>query len=287
MCAGDGARRIVRLITGGVEENLDSVADDFRNRTFMCENHVRHAAHIFVEQRAEHFRCRGFHQRCKTGDVSEDDRDLTPVHRHAVGFAVAGEAACDLRRKIPRQRGVRALGFGLTAARLAHHLDVADGLVDGHFEIAEIDRLGQKIERAAVHRGADVAHVAIGGDDDGRFLVLGLLQFLQQRQAVHPRHVDVGDYHVDIGMVLDRLQRLDAVMGEHELHRPVANLPAEFLQHQSLEIGLIVDKEDGCGHAACSSLVSISLRSRAKSIGLVKRSIAPRSIALRRVSASP
>src|SRR6266446_1748836 len=66
------------------------------------------------------------------------------------------------------------------AARLAHHLDMTNGLVDGHFEIAEIDRLGQKIERAAVHRDADVAHVAIGGDDDGRFLVLGLLQFLQQ-----------------------------------------------------------------------------------------------------------
>jgi len=48
-------------------------------------------------------------------------------------------------------------------------------------------------------------------------------------------------------------------MGEHELHRPVANLPAEFLQDQSLEIGLIVDKG----------------------------STAPRSIALRRVSTSP
>src|SRR5260221_395947 len=32
-------------------------------------------------------------------------------------------------------------------------------------------------------------------------------------------------------------------MGEHELHRPVANLPAEFLQDQGLNIGLIVDNE--------------------------------------------
>ena len=182
---------------------------------------------------------------------------------------------------------MRALGLGLAAARLAHHLDMADGLVDGHFEIAEIDRLGQEIERAAVHRGADVAHVAIGRDDDGRFLVLGLLQLLQQRQAVHPGHVDVGHHHVDMRMVLDRLQRLDAVMGEHERHRAVANLPAEFLQHQRLEIGLVIDDEDGCGHAACPSLVSISWRSSAKSIGLVNRPTAPRSIALRRVSASP
>src|SRR5713101_3726158 len=71
---------------------------------------------------------------------------------------LASQPASDLRRKIPRQRGVSALGFGLAAPRFPHHLDMTDGLVDGHFEIAEIDRLGQKIERAAVHRGADVAH---------------------------------------------------------------------------------------------------------------------------------
>src|SRR5260221_14668148 len=100
-------------------------------------------------------------------------------------------------------------------------------------------------------------------------------------------HVDVRHPHVDMGILLDRLPRPDAGMGKHELHRPVANLPAEFMQDQSLEVGLIVDKENGCGHAACSSLVSISWRSSAKSIGLVKRSTAPRSIALRLVSASP
>ncbi len=88
-------------------------------------------------------------------------------------------------------------------------------------------------------------------------------------------------------MILDRLQRLDPVVSEYEYHAALANLPAEFLQHQSLEIGLIVDDEDGRGHAACPSLVSISRRNSAKSIGLVKRPTAPRSIALRRVSASP
>src|SRR5258708_5284038 len=88
-------------------------------------------------------------------------------------------------------------------------------------------------------------------------------------------------------MLLDRRQRLDAVMGEHEGHRTVANLPAEFLQDQSLQIRLVIDEENGRGHAACSSLVSISWRNSAKSIGLVKRPIAPFSIALRRVFPSP
>ena len=92
---------------------------------------------------------------------------------------------------------------------------------------------------------------------------------------------------IDMRMLLDRLQRLDAVTGEHECNRAVADLPAKFLQYQRLEIGLVVDDEDGGGHAACPSRLSISWRSSAKSIGLVRSPTAPRSIALRRVSASP
>src|SRR5271167_4019941 len=75
---------------------------------------------------------------------------------------------------------MRALGLSLTAARLAHRLDVTHGLVDGGFEIAEVDRLGQEIERPTIHRSTDIAHVAIGRNDNGRFLVLGLLQFLNK-----------------------------------------------------------------------------------------------------------
>ena len=33
------------------------------------------------------------------------------------------------------------------------------------FEIVKIDRLGQKVERAAVHGGADIRHVVVRGDD--------------------------------------------------------------------------------------------------------------------------
>src|ERR1700730_14209158 len=88
-------------------------------------------------------------------------------------------------------------------------------------------------------------------------------------------------------MILDRLQRFDPVAGEDKRHLAIANVPAELLQDQSLEIGLVIDDENGCGHAACSSRESISWRSSAKSIGLVKSPTAPRSIALRRVSASP
>src|SRR6476646_719360 len=76
-------------------------------------------------------------------------------------------------------------------------------------------------------------------------------------------------------------------MREYERYRAVANLPAELLHYQNLQIGLVIDDKDRCGHAACPSLVSLSWRCSLKSIGLVSRRTAPRSIALRRVSASP
>lgn len=90
-----------------------------------------------------------------------------------------------------------------------------------------------------------------------------------------------------MGMQLERLQRVQAVTREHETDLPLANLPSEFLEHQPLEIRLVVDHEDGGGHAACSSLESIFRRSAEKSMGLVNRSVAPLSSALRLVSASP
>ena len=60
--AGDRACRIVRLIAGRVEQDLDRVADDLGDRAFMGKHNVGHAADIFVEQCAQHLGLSGFHQ---------------------------------------------------------------------------------------------------------------------------------------------------------------------------------------------------------------------------------
>ena len=62
MGACDSACRKVRLVAEGIEENLDSVTDDFRHCAFVSEYHLRHPANVFVKQRTEHFGGRGFHQ---------------------------------------------------------------------------------------------------------------------------------------------------------------------------------------------------------------------------------
>ena len=120
------------------------------------------------------------------------------------------------------------------------------------FEVEKIDRLGQEIEGAAVHGGADIGHVAIGRDDDGRELFLVLLQLLEERQPVHPRHVDVGNHHVDVAVGLQHGQGFDTVAGEKKADRPVANLVPELLLDERLQVRFIVDDKDSRGHAARS-----------------------------------
>src|SRR5262249_3231238 len=144
-----------------------------------------------------------------------------------------------------------------------------------------------EIERAAVHGGTDVAHVAIRRDDDGRYFLFALLQLLQQRQPVHARHVEVGDNEIDVAVCFQRRQGVDTVVGEQKRDGVIPDLMTELLENESLQVRLVINDQDAGGHAARSTCVSISLRSIAKSIGLVKRPSAPPSNALRFVSASP
>src|SRR5262249_23231809 len=104
---------------------------------------------------------------------------------------------------------------------------------------------------------------------------------------VHPRHVDVGHHHVDGAVRLELGQGLDAIAGEHKSDGALANLMPEFLLDQKFQVRLVIDHEDLRGHATFPTRKSISLRSVAKSIGLVSSDSAPRSSALRLVSASP
>ena len=185
---------------------------------------------------------------------------------------------------------MRAFGGRLSRARVLERRHVRDGLADGRLEVSEIDRLRQKVESAAVHRGADIGHVAVSRDDDGREPGRLILQPGEQGQPIHPRHVDVGHDHVEVAVLGKEGQRLDAVAREAERDRAVLDLTAKLLPDEVLKIRFVVDNEDFRGHeapSASSRRRPISLRSTGKSIGLVKSPAAPPSIAFRRVSGSP
>src|SRR5471030_126521 len=53
--AGDRTRRVVGLVSGSIEENMDSVTDDLRDRAFMREHDLGHSTHIFVKQGTQQF----------------------------------------------------------------------------------------------------------------------------------------------------------------------------------------------------------------------------------------
>src|SRR5277367_4543682 len=145
---------------------------------------------------------------------------------------------------------MRALRLGLPPPRLAEPLDVGERLSDSGFEVGEVDRLGHEIECPAIHRGADIGHVAVGRHDHGRELVVGLLNFLQQGQTVHPGHVDIADHHVERGAVGQHFERFDAVTGKAKIEFTVPDLTAKPLLYERFQIRLVVDDEDRRGHAS-------------------------------------
>jgi hypothetical protein len=157
-------------------------------------------------------------------------------------------------------------------------------------EVDEIDRLGDEVEGAAVHRGAQIGHVAIGRDDDRTHLVAVLAQPRENRQTVHHRHVDVAQYQIDVRLGGQHLERFLAVPGEAESKLALANLLAEAMCQQQLEIGLVVNGEDfrrrHCYDRTSGRRPSCAF-STSKSTGLVMNSLAPNSTARRRRSSSP
>ena len=139
---------------------------------------------------------------------------------------------------------------------LAQLADFVEGLADRDFEIGKIDRLGDEIERAAVHRGAQIGHVAIGRDDDRADCRPLLAQPGEQGQPVHDRHIDVEEYQLDVGFGRQYCQRFFAVMRKAEDEFPLPDLAAEALSQQELEIGLVVDGEDFAAHARVAAIAA-------------------------------
>ena len=120
-------------------------------------------------------------------------------------------------------------------------LNVLEAFFDGRFEVVEINRLCQKVERPAVHGRANVFHVTIGGHDDRLDILFAIGKLTQQGQAVHHGHVDIGEDQVDIRVLLQHLQCLFAVVGKKKLQVPVADAAAELLTYQQLKIFFVID----------------------------------------------
>ena len=69
-------------------------------------------------------------------------------------------------------------------------------------QVLKVDGFGDKVKRPPVHGRADVFHVAISRDDDRADVGIDFGNLFEQGEAVHLRHVDVCEHHVDVGVLI-------------------------------------------------------------------------------------
>ena len=133
----------------------------------MREDDLGHAGEVVVQKRLEHLGIERLDKRGEAGDVGEQSGDFAALAAKINRLTIRRQPFGKIGREVARKRRVRAFGGKLPAPRLAEDADVADGLGDGRFKVDEVDRLGDEIERAAVHRRSDIRHVAVRGHDHG------------------------------------------------------------------------------------------------------------------------
>jgi len=86
------------------------------------------------------------------------------------------ELTLELARSLSELLGT-LVDFRLPTA--AQVVRVIQGLGDGLAEVLQINRLGLEIEGSAIHRHSDIRGVTVSGDDHGRSIRRGFLQFPQ------------------------------------------------------------------------------------------------------------
>ena len=149
-------------------------------------------------------------------DVHEGHRGLHPLSRHQrPGLGSAGAPA---RRARCARTCARAGSPRRSAASGAARPGVLERLGQRGLQILEVDGLAQEVERPAVHRRADVAHVAVGRDDD-HLEPAGLTSPTRARKvspSIRGMLMSVMD-HRDVRVLAQLLQRVLAVRGEDEL----------------------------------------------------------------------
>ena len=142
--------------------------------------------------------------------------------------AVRGRALCDQPIHVLHLR-TRADDVleAVLGAHLAAQLDVLlqqlppfQRAFDHQLEFVRIKRLGQIVESAQLHRLHRGLYLRQAGDHDDVDIRVRFLHPAEHFQAVHFRHHDVQDEHIEVSVV-ELSQRLDAVLGRFDFLIPV------------------------------------------------------------------
>ena len=66
----------------------------------------------------------------------------------------------------------------------------------------------------------------------------------QQAQSIHPGHIDVGDYHINVVDFAQDTDSLQAVLREEELVPTTPNVSPHALEDQWLQVRLVVNDQN-------------------------------------------
>ena len=73
-------------------------------------------------------------------------------------------------------------------------------------------------------------------------LTFGIL--FQQCEAIHLRHIDVRENHVEFFVLVQPLKRLNPIVSKDERVFATPNAAPHALQHERLKVWLVVNEED-------------------------------------------
>ena len=107
------------------------------------------------------------------------------------------------------------LQLGVLLLRLTDVIDLFDGFLDRYTQVIEVDGLGSEVKGTVVHRLTDISHIAIGGHHDAfEGGITHLIDFCEQRESVHLRHVNIREDDVIVRVLHKQRKRLQSVMGK-------------------------------------------------------------------------
>ena len=188
-----------------------------------------------------------------TAPVEEDE--IVEVAADSPGVLhVRVQLVAGARRKVSREdRALHLPGYLKLVLQLDQLLPSLNGLapldeivqrpINRQAQVGEIDGFGDEVESPPVHRTANVADVAVGGDDHGPDVRSNRYP-LQQFESVHAGHVDIRNHQVEGFGPGQDLQRLNAVPGERHGISPGADLMPHPLPDEPFQVRFVVHYEN-------------------------------------------
>ena len=168
------------------------------------------------------------HRRVRACDVAGGFEEL--VHHGAV---------CNEPMRLGR---LRVLVAGRTARRL-------DRLVDRGAQPLELDRFGEQVTRASVHRGDGPVYTCEAGRNDDGQVRVACPQLPDERHPIHAWHLQVGDHCFGMAAA-DPAQGCRAA---RRFDRLVTNLPQIVHQATSKDRVVVDDKHGWLRQFVCSA----------------------------------